>query len=522
MSRDRLDRLVSAASARTPDAVALTAAGRQVRYRDLEADANRVARVLLAHGLRPGDRVGIHARKGCTTVAAMIGVLRAGGVYVPIDPLAPARRAAQLAGDCGLTQLVADADLARAWAAGPGLPAALGTVVLTGAAGDLGLPSAAVVEWATVAAGDGTPPPAPARGPDDLAYILYTSGSTGTPKGVMISHRNALAFVEWAAGAFGLRAADRLASHAPFHFDLSVFDLYAAFMVGARVALIDEIGARAPHRLVSWVEQEGITVWYSVPSALILMMREGGLARGRCTALRRVLFAGEEFPLPQLARLVEALPGSALWNLYGPTETNVCTAFPIAPAALARASALPIGRACSGDRVSIRDAAGNEAPVGQVGEVWVAGPTVMVGYWPTPRPAGDGWYRTGDLASWDADGEIVFHGRRDSMVKIRGYRVELREVEIALAAHPAVREAVVVAVADDGPGGKVLAAYVVSDSTELSVMAVKRHCADRLPAYMVPRHVRVQTELPRTSSGKVDRLALAARAAAAQPPAPSM
>ena len=210
-----------------------------------------------------------------------------------------------------------------------------------------------------------------------------------------ISHRNALAFVEWSATELGLDDGDRLANHAPFNFDLSVFDLYAAFFAGASVHLIPEAASYAPRQLVEFMQRRAITVWYSVPSVLVLMMSQGGLLRAAMPALHTIVFAGEVFPITSLKRLQRGLGATRLYNFYGPTETNVCTAYEVPALDADEQREVPIGRAASGDTVYAVRADGERAQPGEQGELWVEGPTVMLGYWGKPRQ-GAAPYRTGD------------------------------------------------------------------------------------------------------------------------------
>jgi len=348
---------------------------------------------------------------------------------------------------------------------------------------------------------------------EELAYILYTSGSTGMPKGVCISHRNALAFVEWAHAELAPGSGDRFASHAPLHFDLSVLDLYVAFLAGACVCLISEAISFVAAKLVDFVRREGITIWYSVPSALILMER-AGLLEGPLPALRAVLFAGEPFPIEPLRRLRRALPEARLLNLYGPTETNVCSFHEVGEIGDDADRPVPIGRACSGDDIWIESDDGRALPVGARGELVVAGPTVMLGYWGSPPQRGP--YRTGDIAERIADDVYRYIGRRDTMVKVRGHRVELGEVEAEIANHDDVLEAAVV-VLGEGLESRLVAVAVARAGAELDLLEIKRRCAARLPRYMNVHGLCVLDELPRNRNGKVDRGELEALLRAGEP-----
>jgi len=395
MQAELLPDLLGDGLRRNPEGTAVREPGAEITYRELSHLINRVAQALLTRGVQPGDRVAVWLPKSINAVAAMQAVLRIGAAYVPVDPLSPVARARQVITDCDPSVCVTEPERAAAGIspAGPVRMLLLGE----GARGlDASTPASRL-------------PPPPVT-PDSLAYILYTSGSTGQPKGVCISHRNALAFIEWALEELGPTRGDRLSSHAPFHFDLSVLDLYAAFASGACVSLIPEGASFVGPRLVDLVRRERITIWYSVPSALMMMMDSGGLLEARPGSLRSVLFAGEPFPIVPLRRLRATFPAVRMLNLYGPTETNVCTYHEVVDVPGDEVTALPIGRACSGDRVwAVRDD-GADAGIGDTGELLVDGPTVMLGYW--GRPAHRGPYHTGDLVQRLDESNYAYLGRR--------------------------------------------------------------------------------------------------------------
>jgi amino acid adenylation domain-containing protein len=476
-------------------------------YSKLDRLANRCAHALAELGVRRGDRVGIWLPKSARGVAVMQAVLRLCAIYVPLDPLSPTTRIRTILQDCGLRALVTTQKRAQAVliddlqqvaclcvdGSGPGMP------------------------WGDLLAFPETPLREQIVAESDVAYILYTSGSTGTPKGACISNRNALAFVEWAAQTLQATSADRFANHAPFHFDLSVLDLYVAFHVGATTYLIPDEMSSMPQPLVNFLLQNAITVWYSVPSVLTLMMEQAGLLDIPISSLRlrTLLFAGEPFPLKHMRRLYEHFNRDMrFFNLYGPTETNVCTSYEVTHIPESWKKPVPIGKACSGDRVWAQKEDSTEVlQPGEIGELMVAGPTVMVGYWGKPAQ-GDKPYATGDLVQLLADGNYAYIGRRDQQVKIRGYRVEPGDIEVALQEHPAIHEAAVTVL---GTGLQArLVAFVVPATDDKgqqqampSLLEIKRQCAERLPRYMIVDDVCTLPTLPRTRNGKIDRLALA-------------
>ncbi|ADO72620.1 amino acid adenylation domain-containing protein [Stigmatella aurantiaca] len=497
-----LDQIVIRSAARAPEAVAVQGPDATLTYGQLDALANRIARALQGLGVKKGDRVGLWTEKSTRAVAAMQGIARLGAAYVPLDPLNPAVRTRIILDDCRIDVLVTSASRAAELHSG-GMDRLRFLLV-----DDEG-PS---LPWSRLAEFSDAPLPHHGSDDHDLAYILYTSGSTGTPKGVCISQRNALAFIEWCHGLLNTTPADRFSNHAPFFFDLSVLDLYAAFLGGASVTLIPEALAFAPEKLVELVLRERFSIWYSVPSALTLMMQQGGLLNHPELPFRAVLFAGEPFPIKHLRPLREHLPAARFFNLYGPTETNVCTFHEVTDISPERTEPVPIGRASCGDQVWLARPPDSEpsqqAEGGEVGELMVAGPTVMLGYWGHP-PQGDQPYATGDLCRRLPDGTFEYLGRRDNMLKVRGRRIEPGEIEAALLTHPDIREVGVVA-SGAGLEARLVAFLVSASATAPSLLKVKKHCAERLPRYMIVDEVRVLAEMPRTQNGKLDRRALQA------------
>jgi amino acid adenylation domain-containing protein len=527
-----LQHLLTEAAARAPRRPAVAAGEGSLTYEELDGLSNQVARALLAQGVAPGDRVGILAPKSAASVVAAYGALKAGACYVPLDPKSPAERLSSIIRDSGIAVLLTDEGTRhRTGEMAASVPQLRGVVVAGPHWGPAGPqtpgtvpPELAAVPWETVLAepddalaGDGAIE-------SDLAYILYTSGSTGTPKGVMISHRAALTFVEWAAACAGLHEEDRICSPAPLHFDLSVFDIFATCRATACMVVLPEMTSTFPGRLAQWLEREQITVWYSVPSVLTMLATYGNLRGFGLSRLRAVIFAGEVFPVKHLNRLMDELPHPRYLNWYGPTETNVCTWFevPAAEDRLELVAPVPIGKACANTEVfAVTGQGGRVSRPGEEGELYARGPGLMNGYWGRPdktrevlvrNPFQDAYdepaYRTGDLVTVDGEGNYVFLGRRDGMVKTRGYRVEVGEVEAALYTHPAIREAVVLPIPDELLGSRLQAVVSTNGSEELTRQDVIEHCRRLLPRYMVPDVVEFCEALPRTSTGKVDRARL--------------
>jgi len=507
---------------RLPDQVAVWARGASLTYQQLEERSNQLACLFRQRGVKKGDRVGIYFPKSTASVVSMLGVLKAGGVYVPLDPAAPATRVGFIIDNCKMKALVTTAGLLKRLD-----PIDLRFVEFSILGEDKSEDTngATVYPWSTLQSLPASSPPELPLTNTDLAYILYTSGSTGKPKGVMISHQNALTFVDWGADIFKIQPEDHLSNHAPLHFDLSVFDVYNALGAGATVYMIPPETQLFPASLAAFIESKGISVWYSVPSALVHLVIHGSLKSRNLEKLRLILFAGEVFPMKYLRQLADLLPNAELYNLYGPTETNVCTYYRVDRAQLPSQDRLPIGKACANTEVFAVDDRDQWVTTGGTGELYVRGPSVTNGYWADPEKTQktvvhnrfqqhyeERLYRTGDIVKLLDDENYDFIGRRDSQIKSRGYRIELGEIEAAILNHPAVKEAVAVPVPDEEVGNRIRAIVALHQEVSISAVELQQHCASRVPSYMVPEAIDFREVLPKTSTGKVDRVRLASEA----------
>lgn len=452
-----------------PAAPALVEGGEAVSYAELLARSQAVAAALQKAGVRPGGRVAVHLDRGAAAVAALFGALLAGACHVPLDLKNPPAR---------LAFIVGDAQVSAVLGSGPA-PAWLGR----------GL-------WLDIGACPAAKPAPVHSEAGALAAVLYTSGSTGLPRGVALSHGAVAAFAQWAGDLVGLGGADRVASSAPFFFDLSTFDLYAALGRGACLFFVPPALALAPARLSAWLKGQAISGWYTVPSLLAFLAYKGNLAQTPLDALRFLLFAGEVFPTPALLSLAQSLPGAALHNFFGPTETNVCCHWPVDRARLDPARPIPIGLPAAGDQLRVDR---------ETGELWVRGPTLASGYWERgglrPFLDGAGWYATGDRVSLGG-GEYHFHGRLGRMLKCSGHRVEPAEIEASVGRLPGVRGCAVVGVDDPAAGQR--PALAVALEPPATAAGIRRALARQLPPHMQPARWLVVDDLPRLPNGKLD------------------
>ncbi|MET7649196.1 amino acid adenylation domain-containing protein [Streptomyces sp. NPDC005426] len=473
---DRLHELVRQRAARTPHLPAVVSGADTLSYEELDQRANRLAEDLAARGVRPGDVVGVHVERSAALVVALLGVLKSGAAYLPLDPALPADRLTGYAADAG----------ARIAVTGPGLAlAGLDSVPLVGSGRSASGPEQA----------------------GDLAYVIYTSGSTGRPKGVAVRHTQAASVVVAALERIGVAEGEVWAlTHSP-SFDVSVFEIFGALVSGGTLVVPDRETARSPRELADLIDEQGVTVLCQTPTAFRGLTEI--LTDGTEPVLRAVVLAGEKVRAGELAPWAGRLDRTALVNLYGPTETTVyATAHRITADDIAHGGRSVIGRPLKGVHAEPRDAAGHPVPDGVPGELCVGGVGVAEGYLgdarataerfvpdPTGEP-GARWFRTGDRVRRLADGSLEFLGRLDDQLKIRGHRVEPGEVAAALMAVGPVAEAAVTMV-----GGE-LVAYVVARDT--SPAQLRRALARVLPEPMIPVAFVLLDAIPRTVAGKTD------------------
>ncbi|MCQ8104219.1 AMP-binding protein [Methylomonas sp. SURF-2] len=452
-----------------PDAPALAEDDRMIAYAELLRRAQAVAAALLARGIQPAQPVAIHIDRSMDAVIAVFGTLLAGACYVPLDLKNPSSRLLFIVGDAHAKAVLGLGE-APIW---------LDT--------DL---------WLDIADCPDNQPEAVEISTAGLAAILYTSGSTGQPRGVALSHTAIAAFAGWAADLLALTPQDHIASSSPLFFDLSTFDLYAVLGAGACLHFVPARLTLAPARLSAWLGEKAISGWYTVPSLLAFLAYKGNLAQTPLASLRFLIFAGEVFPTPALIDLAAALPRAALYNFFGPTETNVCCYWPVRRERLQADQNIPIGRPAAGCETHI-DA--------DSGELWVRGPSLASGYWRAGilrtflNP--QGWYATGDRVSLE-QGEYLFHGRLGRMLKCSGYRVEPAEIEAVVNAIDGVRDCAVQGVDDPTAGQRPALAVVLKP--EMDIGEIRKVLLRQLPPYMQPSRYLALDALPRLPNGKLD------------------
>lgn len=525
MTVSRLQDYITREAEHRPDAIALVDGEHTLTYQALERRSNQLARLLLEGGCEPGDRIGLLLPKSADAVIGMLAALKAGGLYVPVDPESPASRIEKI-------MLAAECRYVLAGTAATGLLEKLmpmmaaktrpGLVWMSGAE-PAGLDVQPRFTKADAEALS-TEPLATALQPDaGPAHLLFTSGSTGQPKGVIVTHANVIAFVDWAKAYFGMNEHDRVSCHSPLHFDLSTFDLYGGFAAGAEVHLVPAKLNLFPKGLIAFMRDRRLTQWFSVPSVLTYLTRFDAVEGGDFPEMKRLIWCGEVFPTPPLISWMQKLPHVTFTNLYGPTEATIASSYYTMPAIPDDPHAsVPIGKACGGEEMLILGEGLEPQPKGETGEIYIAGAGITDGYWrdvakteaafrPHRDPsaaAGESMYRTGDLGYVGEDGQIHFVGRADTQIKSRGHRIELGEIETALNSLPEVGQVAVVAIEIDFGSYNICCAFASADGHDPSPQEVKARLSALVPRYMLPVRWQKMTTMPSNANGKIDRVAL--------------
>ena len=504
---------------RFPDKEAFRFYGQSLSYAQLVRRANALAKMLEDQGVKRRDRVGIYLNKSLESAVAIYGIMKAGAAYVPLDPLAPVPRLAFVLRDCQIRHLISEDSKRTNLQALVQNDVVLDSVVGLSVQDDLPF---GVITWADVEAMPGESPPEVTLMEQDLAYVMYTSGSTGTPKGLMHTHYSGLSYARMSISTYDVHHQDKLSNHSPLHFDMSTFDYFSGPMAGATTVIIPEEYTKLPASLSKLMETEQLTIWYSVPFALIQLLVRGVLEARDLSSLRWVLFGGEPFPPKHLRALMAQWPQARFSNVYGPAEVNQCTFYHVPPIPEDSDEQIPIGQMCDNAEGLVVDENDQAVSPGLVGELLVRAPTMMRGYWGRPELNQKVFYRrsvlpdyeevflrTGDLVRLREDGKNYdFLGRKDRQIKTRGYRVELDEIEAILLAHEGVEEAAVFAVPDSEGSQQIEAAVILKSEVAHTSVELIKHISGLLPWYAVPGKINVMGSFPRTTSGKIDRRCL--------------
>jgi amino acid adenylation domain-containing protein len=467
-----------------PNHIALTGSDSQaITYAELAKRIISISDFLKSRGINRDSRIAIVLPKTIDAVVSILAINHIGASYVPIDVQQPTSRIQQVLRDCDPNALISDQKH---------FPSAIPcqydvTTKLEGAENS----SITFFNHSDIAT-------------TDCAYTLYTSGSTGIPKGVCVSHTAATAFADWGSSAFPIQPGDQVASIAPLHFDLSVFDIYVTLRAGATLHLYDSTEIQNPRLMGEEIAKRKINLIYATPTFLSTLYEFGNIDKHEYSSLRFVLFAGEVFPVKQLHPLMSKWNHTRFFNLYGPTETNVCTYCEIIRDE-SRKQPYPIGKLLPN----------HNAEITSEGELLIGGPHVALGYLNRSELTqekffmrdGLRWFRTGDKVEPNANGEYIYIGRLDRMVKRRGYRIEPGEIENALQLLPAISGAVVIDKQTDG-ATKLIAVVTTKAHEDFDLITAKVQLANQIPAYMLPDEVIVIKEFPKTSSGKIDYVKL--------------
>lgn len=485
-----------------PSAIAFSSGRNQISFDELDEKSNQLANYLIQKGVKKGDRVGIFLNRCLENAIAIYGIWKAGGVYVPIDPYGKPERQSHFIEECQIGFLISHAVL-------QGYIDSL-LQILSRDVTVVGIAGPNNIGWDELSSYSAIKPEINlvARDP---AYIIFTSGTTGTPKGIVHSHYSGLAYAQLAMDLYSVTPEDIIASHSSLHFDISTFGYFVGPMSGAKTVIIPDAHTKMPASLARLIEQEKITIWYSVPLALSQMLRHNLLNDKDLSSLRWVLFGGEPFQMKDIHQLIDLLPAVTFSNVYGPAEVNQCTYFNFTSLG-EELTAIPLGRVWDHTQALIVDDNGGEVQDGEAGELLIKSVTMMNGYYNKPelteaslfRDGDHVYYRTGDRVRRNQNGELIFLGRGDRQIKIRGYRFELGELEYLTNMHSSIHESAALLTYDQEGEKQIVLCLVSANNNPPSTVELKEHLSQHLPMPFMPKEMLYFDALPRTTAGKID------------------
>ena len=515
-----LQNMIRRAAVASPDKIAFTDGKNSISYGELESKSNQLANLLVEKGMKIGDRAAVFMPRCAQTAVAIYGILKAGGIFVPVDPGMPAGGVRSLVRNCGIRFILTSPKKDRVLRQVLETPESIECVVGVGDQQSIDA-DVQLLPWASIdaASSSSTNENAERIKPTDSAYIMYSSGSTGRPKGITHTHASGLAYAELSVATYDVTPDDVIANHSPINFDMSTFGYFSSCYAGATTLIIPAAHSKAPVSLAKLTADHKVTIWYSVPLALQQMLAHAPLDELDFSNMRWVLYGGEPFPPKHLRALMKKWPHARVSNVYGPAEVNQCTYYHV-PDEYAddyRNLSVPIGKTWGQTDGLIIDDEDEIVDDQRSGELVICSTTMMLGYWGRPELNQEAffhhvdssgspkvYYRTGDLVRRREDGNLMFLGRKDRQVKVRGYRVELDDIERTLGNHPDVEEAGVYWILN-GSEKEIQATIICPQDSQADEISLKNYLKSCLSPYAIPNRITLVSDLPRTGSGKIDR-----------------
>ena len=509
---------LSQSAMHNPEHIAFRYMDQFITYEQLDRNTNQLSRLLAHLGVSRGDRVGIMLNRCMETPLAVYAILKAGAAFVPIDPAMPQARACDLIQSCEMSLVFGgDKQHEKLIAVARTLNIELTVISEKADSVQLEEENCHFVSFSAAKEFDHRAMPAIQMSPSDIAYVMFTSGSTGVPKGIVHTHESGHAYARNSVKLYGIESSDILGHHSPLHFDMSTLGYLSMPLAGGCSIIIPDAYTKLPASMSQLIQDERISIWYSVPFAIIQLLARGGLESRDLQALRWILYGGEPFAPRHLRNLMDTLPSVQISNVYGPAEVNQSTYYTVPTDITGHEDSIPIGHICEGNKIRIIDERDNLVEPGQIGELLIATSTMMQGYYRRPElnkhcfyeSDGIRYYRTNDLASEDQDGLLYYHGRKDQQVKIRGNRVEIDELENLVMQEAGVEEAAAYAIEAGTDRERIEVSVLLVPGAELNTRNVLDQIAVLFPSYAQPERIVIKDKFPRTTTGKIDRIKLA-------------